>query len=101
MGLKELIGKALPLKGMLELLIGYLSNLLELIAPGEITPEAKAQLQKFIPPVYALAKSFGVPLVNSTENDLDNVTLNEFVEICEIAAKKYGIELNAVVLPNA
>lgn len=88
----------LPLSGMLGLGIGYLSNLVDTISPDELTDETKKTVQKTVGTIYSAAKNWGPDLVASTENDLDDAVLKEAVEICEIAARKYDLQLNPIVL---
>ncbi len=88
----------LPLGGMLGLGIGYLSNAVESFGPDELTGEKRKTVQKTVATVYAVAKNWGPDLVASSENDLDDKILAEAVEICELAADKYDLELNPVNL---
>ena len=85
---------SIPAKGLIKMAIGYLSDLVEKIAPEDLTPEEKARVQKYTGTAYAALRNFGPDLVASTENDLDDLALLEAFEICEAAAVKYALELN-------
>ena len=86
------------LSSVIKALIDAISKALEMIAPDQITPEEKAMWQKYVGPVYALAKNLGPGLVESTENDVDDAVLNELIEVCELAATKYGFTLDPTEL---
>lgn len=88
----------LPMGGMLGLGVSYLSNAVESFAPDELTGEKRKTVQKTIATVYTVAKNWGPDLVASSENDLDDKILAEAVEICELAASKYNLELNPLNL---
>lgn len=88
----------LPLGGLLKVAIGYLSNVIEAMAPDELTGNGRKNTQKVVGILYAAAKNVGPEYVASTENDLDDIVLAEAIEICELAAKKYGLELNPILL---
>ena len=98
MGLSDILGKLVPLAGMLKPLIAFISDIVNQISPDQLTPEAKDELQKYVSTVYAAAKNFGPDLVAKTSNDLDDAILAEAIEICEQAATKYGLELNPLNL---
>lgn len=86
------------LSSIIKAAIEAISNALEMLAPDEITPEEKAAWQKYVGSVYALAKNFGPDLVANTQNDLDDTVLNELIEVCELAASKYGFALDPTTL---
>lgn len=86
------------LKDIIKAAIRAISNALQMVAPDEITPEEKAAWQKYVGGVYALAKNFGPDLVKASENDLDDEVLNELLEVCELAANKYGFQLDPTQL---
>jgi hypothetical protein len=88
-----------PLKQIAGVAIEYLSNLADLAAPDAPTPEQIENVKGYVVPVYALAKTQGNKLVNSSENDLDDQVLDELVEICENVAKKYDFTLDATQIP--
>ena len=88
----------LPLGGMLSLGIGYLSNLVDVVSPDELTGETRKTVQKAVGTIYAAAKNWGPDAVASTENDLDDKVLTEAIEICQEVAIKYDLQLNPVVL---
>lgn len=94
MGLSDILGKLVPLAGMLKPMIAFISDIVNQISPDQLTPEAQQELQKYIGTIYAAAKNFGPDLVAKSENDLDDAVLVEAIEICEQAAAKYGLELN-------
>jgi len=77
------------------MLIGSISDLVNKFTPDEITEEEKEKVQKLAVPVYAVAKTYGADLVESTETDIDDQLLEEAIQICEEAADKYGFTLNA------
>jgi len=89
----DLIGK-FPLAGLIKMAIGYISDLLEKVAPEELTPEALKNVQNVTGLVYAALKNFGPDWVVKTETDLDDAGLAEAIEICEKAAEKYDLQLN-------
>jgi hypothetical protein len=78
--------------------IKAISTLLEMVAPDEMTPEEKVSWQKYIGTAYAAAKNFGPDVVKNSANDLDDVVLNELIEVCELAASKYGLTLDPTQL---
>ncbi len=82
------------LKSIIKAAIKSISTGLNLIAPDEITPEERNQWQKYVGSAYALAKNWGPGLVAGTENDLDDTVLFELIEVCELAAQKYGFTLD-------
>ncbi len=86
------------LASIIKAAINAISTGLELLAPGEIDPEQKEQWQKYVGSAYALAKNFGPDLVAGSENDLDDAVLNELIEVCELAASKYGFTLDPTEL---
>ena len=86
------------LASIIKAAINAISTGLELITPDEITPEQKEQWQKYVGSAYALAKNFGPDLVAGSENDLDDAVLNELIEVCELAASKYGFTLDPTEL---
>ena len=88
----------LPLGGVVKVGVGYLSNVLETMAPDELTGNGKKNVQKVVGILYAAAKNIGPEYVASTENDLDDAVLAEAIQICELAADKYGLELNPTLL---
>jgi hypothetical protein len=88
-----------PIKTIAKTLIEYLSNLVGLAIPGSVTPEQAKNVQNYVTPVYAAAKTIGNTLVNSSANDLDDEVLEELVQICENVAEKYGFELDATAIP--
>ncbi|GAG17442.1 unnamed protein product [marine sediment metagenome] len=88
----------LPLGGMLKLGIGYLSNLVNSVAPDELDEGTRKTVQKAVATIYTAAKNWGPDLVAASENDLDDQVLKEAVEICESVARKYGLELNPIIL---
>ena len=94
MSIINLVGKAFPVGVILKTLIGYISDLLEQVAPDELTEEQQKQVQNWVGTIYAALKNFGPELVESTETDLDDAVLSEMIEICELAADKYGLVLN-------
>lgn len=85
----------LPFKGIIALLVGYISNVINMFAPSDLTPEAKEQLEKIVGCLYAVAKFYGIDIVVASANDLDNVALKELIEVCEMAKDKYGLCLDA------
>ena len=94
MGIAELAASVLPVQGIVSIGIGYISDVVEKFAPEEITPEQTATVQKVVAMVYCAAKNFGPELVARTDTDLDDKGLAEAFEVCELAAEKYGLELN-------
>jgi hypothetical protein len=88
----------LPLSGMLKLGVGYLSNLVNTVAPDELDPGTKKTVQKTVATIYTAAKNWGPDLVAASENDLDDEVLAEAIDICEEVAKKYDLQLNPIVL---
>ena len=98
MALSDLIGKLLPLAGMLKPAIAFISDVVNQLSPDQLTPEDAAELQKYIGTVYSAAKNFGPDLVLKSTNDLDDAALVEIFEICEMAATKYGLTLNPLEL---
>jgi hypothetical protein len=83
-----------PLGGMLKLGIGYISNIIETVAPDELTGNGRANVQKTVGILYAAVKNIGPDYVASTENDLDDAIMDEVIDVCESAAVKYGLELD-------
>jgi len=90
----KLFGISFGLSSIVKEIIKQMSLFFELLSPDEITPEQKAEVQKYVGSFYALAKHFGPELVAGSNNDLDDTLLAELLEICELAAQKYGLELN-------
>ena len=84
-----------PLKGILKLVIEYISTIVATVLPDDLDPKQKVWMQTSMCSAYALAKNFGQTIVLSTENDLDDEVLQEVIQVCEEASDKYGIELNA------
>ena len=78
------------LSGIVKILVQYVSDLLKMVAPEDITPDAIRGIQS----AYALGKIWGEPLVESSANDLDNAVLAELLEVCTLAAEKYGFVLD-------
>jgi hypothetical protein len=88
-----------PLKDIVKAAIKYLSDAVNLVAPDEVTPELAEKVQQVALPVYSIAKTLGKKWVSDTENDLDDAVLTEVVEICELAAAKYGFILDPTQIP--
>ena len=82
------------LKSIIKAAIKSISTGLQLIAPDEITDEERDKWQKYVGSAYALAVNFGPDLVAGSENDLDDIVLEELLEICELAAQKYNLDLD-------
>lgn len=89
----------LPLSGMLKLGIGYLSNLVNTVAPDQLDEGTRKTVQKTVATIYTAAKNWGPDLVAASENDLDDQVLKEGIEICESVARKYDLQLNPIILP--
>lgn len=98
MALMDIVGKLLPLAGMIKPAIAFISDVVNQLSPDNLTPEDAAELQKYIGSVYAIAKNFGPDLVLKSTNDLDDAALVEVIEICEQAAVKYSLNLNPLEL---
>ena len=86
---------ALPVKGIIELLIGYLSDVVATMEPDELTEQGRKNVQMGVGILYAILKFAGQPLVETTATDIDDKIIAEGIEICEQAAQKYGLELDA------
>lgn len=78
--------------------IGYLSDAVKMFEPDTIPDNVKKNLQDALPVVYSLAKTYGKRAVESTENDLDDAAVNEVIQVCEEAAAKYSLTLDATKL---
>lgn len=89
---------SLPLEAAIRFLIDQLSNMLNLIAPDELSEEERETMQKVVGSVYAAGKNFGPDLVQSSTTTIDDALLKELFEICEQAAEKYELQLNPVVI---
>ena len=90
--------KALPAKAILSLLIGYLSDVVAALEPDELTEQGKKNLQMGVGVGYAIFKFAGKELAEGTATDIDDKLVAEGIEICEQAAVKYGLELDATAV---
>jgi hypothetical protein len=82
------------LAGIAEILVQYVSNLVNMILPGELGADGIRGVQT----AYALAKIWGPHFVEQSSNTLDDAVLGELLEICEEAAKKFNFDLNPLEL---
>lgn len=78
-----------------KVLLNYLSDIVSAVLPDEPTPEQLSMLTNSTVTAYAVAKTFGADIVESTENEIDDKILDELLESCEEAAVEYGFSLNA------
>ena len=92
--IENLLGK-LPVGSLIQIGIGYVSEIAERVSPDELSEEDAAKVQKWVGSVYAVLKNFGKDLVESTDNDLDDKGYEELVEVCEQAADRYNLQLDA------
>jgi len=85
---------SLPVKGVIKMAIGYISDLVEKVAPEELSEREQTNVQKYVGSFYAVLKNFGQDWVAATETDFDDLALFEAFEVCEAAAVKYDLELD-------
>lgn len=75
-------------------LIGLLSLLVGQTLPDTLPQDKVDLLQQIVPNLYAGTKFALPPIVAKTPNIIDDATVIEIAEICEILKSKYGIVLN-------
>ena len=89
---------SLPVKALIKTAIGYISDLVEKIAPDELTENETKNVQKYVGTFYGLLKNAGPDWVAATETDFDDLALKEAFEVCENAAVKFELELDPQLL---
>ena len=84
----------MDLQTIITQLIGLLSLLVGQTLSDTLPAEKLALLQQIVPNLYTGTKFALPPIVAKTPNIIDDATVIEIAEICEILKSKYGIVLN-------
>ena len=85
----------IALEPIVKVLLNYLSNIVSQALPVEPSEKEYLIIKNSTISVYAISKTFGIEIVESTENEIDDKVLSELIESCEDAAKIYKFSLNA------
>jgi len=89
------------LESLFNMAVGQLNEIIKSFAkepgegPGKITPEKVENIANISICGYAIGKTYGVKLVESTKTKIDDKLLKEGLEVCEDMASKYGFSLDA------
>lgn len=76
-------------------LLNYLSDIIGVALPDDPGEKELNTIKNSTVSAYAIAKTFGADIVESTENDIDDKVLEELIETCEDMSEKYAFSLNA------
>lgn len=83
------------IESIAKVLLNYLSNIVGAVLPDDPEEKEKETIKNSAISAYAIGKTFGSELVESTETEIDDKVLSELLESCEEAAKKYDFSLDA------
>lgn len=75
--------------------IQYLSDAVKFVEPADLADNDKENLQDILLIVYGAVVGLGKKLAAKSTNDLDDAVVNELIQICQEAATKYGLTLDA------
>lgn len=81
-----------------EVLLNYLSNIVGAALPDSPGEKELKLIKNSSISAYAVGKTFGAEIVESTENKIDDKVLAELLESCEETSKKYEFSLDATKL---
>lgn len=85
------------LESLFNMAVGQVNEIVKSLAKDqeELTPEKIENIKNICICGYAIGKTYGIDLVESTKTKIDDKLLLEGLQICEDMESKYGFSLDA------
>ena len=82
------------IESIVKVLLNYSSDVIAKVLPDDPDEKQLDYIKNSAIVTYHACRTFGLQIVESTENDIDDKILSELLESCKEAGLKYGFSLN-------